>query len=125
MADNNKEKEGVSVREIESFARKYFFEGIFAIAFILACFFSLLFFGPFVALIFAAAGGIVGVLFPKQVTTVAKKVFDFIGKQEKITKIVLAAVFIILSIFLPFLTFLVLGLHGGVDLHRQGAQPKE
>lgn len=114
--DDKKMKEGMSIREIESFAKNHRFEVFFCIAFILACFFSFVMFGTGWAIIAAAIGAIIGVLMPLKILSFGKTVCHFFFKQEKTTQMVLAIVCLILAIFLPFLFFLLLGLHGGKDL---------
>ncbi len=122
--DEKKGKQGLSVREIEGFAKKYSFEVIFVIVFIFACFFSFVFFGPGWGVTAASIGGIIGVFLPKKIEGLAKKSFAFLYKQEKITQLILAIVLIILSIFLPPLIFLVIGLHSGIMLHHIALGPR-
>jgi uncharacterized membrane protein YjjP (DUF1212 family) len=114
---NQDNKEGVSVKEIEAFAKKHRFEVFFCLAFILACFFSFLW-GPWWSVIFATIGGIVGVLLSSKLPPLSKSVFSFIFKQEPTVQLVLGIVGLILAIFLPPLYFLLLGLHGGKDLQQ-------
>lgn len=114
--DENKKKEGVSVKEIESFAKKHRFEVIFCLIFVLACFFSFVMWGPWWTIIAATAGAILGVFFPSKVAGVSTKILQFVFKQEQTTQLVLAIVCLILAIFIPPLIFIILGLHGGKDL---------
>lgn len=114
--DGDKPKEGMSVREIESFAKKHRFEVFFVIAFILACFFSFVMFGPGWAIIAATIGTIIGALLSGKVMHMHKMVLHFIFKQDLTTQIVIAIVCLILAIFIPPLFFLILGLHGGKDM---------
>jgi hypothetical protein len=111
----NKLKDGVSVKEIESFAKKHRFEVFFCLSLLLACFFTFVFF-PAWSLIFTALGGIFGVAMGGNVDKIIKAVFRFVLKQEKTTQLVLAVVSLVLSIFLPPLTFLFVGLAGGKSL---------
>jgi membrane associated rhomboid family serine protease len=113
--DDNKSKEGVSVKEIEKFAKKHRFEVFFSLTFILACFFSFIMWGTGIAIALAALGAVLGVIFPVAVEFVNKKVFHFIFKQEDITQIILAVVALILAIVVPPLIFFLLGAHGGKD----------
>jgi uncharacterized membrane protein len=108
----NKPKEGVTVKEIESYAKKHRFEVFFCLAFLLACFFSFVFFSSW-SIIFAAVGGIIGVLIPAKVESFSRRAVLFFIKQENTTQLILGVVGLILSIFLPILTFFVLGLGGG------------
>ncbi|HSW86091.1 MAG TPA: hypothetical protein VLG49_01170 [Rhabdochlamydiaceae bacterium] len=112
----NKVKEGVSVKEIEGFAKKHRFEVFFCFKFVLACFFSFVFFGPGWAVVFAVLGGLIGVIIPGRVDRFAKMMFDFVAKQEKVTQMVIAGVSLVLAIFLPFVTFFLIGLHGGTSM---------
>jgi hypothetical protein len=115
--DQNKPKDGVSVKEIESFAKKHRFEVFFCIAFVLACFFTFVFFTSW-SIFFAALGGVIGVTMPAFVSKIIKTAVSFVLKQEKTTQIVLAVVSWILCIFLPPLMFLLLGLSGGKNLYK-------
>jgi hypothetical protein len=120
--DGNKLKEGMSVREIESFAKKHRLEVFFCLAFILACFFSFVMFGPGWAIIAATIGTIIGVLLAGKVANMSKSIFHFVLKQEQTTQIVLGVVCLIIAIFLPPLIFLMLGLHGGKDMLRSAVE---
>jgi hypothetical protein len=115
MVDN---KKGVSVKEIEEFTKKHRYEVFFCVLFLLACIFGLVgHFGRGWSIFFAMGGAILGVIFPNKVESLLKMVFKFIFKQEKTIQIVLGAVSLILSIFLPFIIFLVIGLIGGRMMH--------
>lgn len=115
--NDKKTKEGVSVKEIETFAKKHRFEVFFCLAFILACFFSFVFFGTGWAILLASIGGILGVIIPTQIENLARGIFQFIFKQEQTTQIILGVVGLIISIFIPPIIFLFLGLHGGKSMH--------
>ncbi len=116
--DGNKPKEGVSVREIEEFTKKHRFEVFFCLAFILACFFTFVMWGPAWSIVAATIGAIVGILLHDKVANFCKATMQFVFKQEKTTQLILGIVFLILAIFIPPLYFLLLGLHGGKDIHR-------
>lgn len=115
--DTKKIREGVSVKEIEGFAKKYRFEVFFCIALILAWFFSMVFFEgwsfPFIVL-----GGVLGLVWAVKIEGLLKKAFAFFSKQEDMTQLVLAGAGLILSVFLPFLLFFLLGLSGGLFLKK-------
>jgi hypothetical protein len=115
---NPDNKEGVSVKEIEAFAKKHRFEVFFCLAFILACFFTFVLWGPGWSVVGAAIGGILGVLLSSKLAPVSKSAFSFIFKQEPTIQLVLGIVGLILAIFIPPLYFLILGLHGGKDLQQ-------
>lgn len=113
--ESKKSKEGVSVSEIEKFAKKHRFEVFFALTFILACFFSFIMWGTGLAISLASLGALLGVIFPAQVELACKKTFHFVYKQEDVTQLILAGVCLILAIFLPPLIFFLLGANGGKD----------
>jgi H+/Cl- antiporter ClcA len=114
----NTNKEGVSVKDIESFAKQHKFELFFCLMFILAAAFSFFsFFRAGWSIVLAAIGGVIGVLVPARIELFGKKLFQFVFKQEQMVQLVLGVVGLILSIFLPQLIFLLLGLHGGKHLY--------
>ena len=113
--DQNKPKDGVSVKEIETFAKKNRFEVFFCAIFILSCFFTFVFFTAW-SLIFIAIGGILGVVLPTSVEKLLRTAMRFVIRQERTTQLVLGAVTCVLSIFLPPLIFLLMGLSGGKNL---------
>jgi hypothetical protein len=120
--DKNKSKDGVSVKEIEAFTKKHRFEVFFCLAFVLACFFTFVMWGPGWSVVAAAIGAIIGILLPGRVAHLSKNIFQFIFKHEELTQMVLGIVFLILAIFLPPLFFLLLGLHGGKDMHHHALE---
>jgi len=105
-------KEGVSVKEIENFAKKHRLELVLCLAFLFACFFNYVFFRGW-SIPLAAIGAILGTLLPAKIELFSKKIFHFIFKQEIVTQLVLGIVALIFSIFIPPIIFLFLGLHGG------------
>jgi hypothetical protein len=109
------QKDGVSVREIENFAKNNRFKLFLCLAFLLACFFSFVFFTAW-SIILGAVGGIIGVLLPAKVASFSKKTKDFCEKQESTTQLILGCVVLVLSVFLPPLIYLVLGAAGGKQL---------
>jgi len=113
--NSNKLKDGVSVKEIENFAKKHRFEVFFCVSFVLACFFTFVFFAAW-SLVFAVLGGIVGVAMSAGVDRLLKVSIRFVLKQERTTQIILAVVGWVLSIFLPPLIFMLIGLAGGKSL---------
>ncbi|NNM43974.1 MAG: hypothetical protein HKM07_06490 [Chlamydiae bacterium] len=114
--DKKKLTEGVSVKELEHFAKQYRIEVVYCLALVLACFFSFFMFGPGWSIFFASVGGILGLTLTKKIESVFKFAAHFILKQETMTQLILATVFLLLAIFVPPLIFLKLGLHGGVSL---------
>ncbi len=117
MAD--KKKEGVSVKEVGDFAKKYRFEVFFCIIFIFACLFSLVgYFRAGWSLFFLTGGAILGMIFPVKADALTKRGFQFSFKQDKMVKVILGIVALLLAIFLPFLIFLGVGLIGGRAIHK-------
>ena len=110
--DTKKLKDGLSVKEIEHFAKKHRFEMFFCLALLLAGFFSFIFFSGW-SPVLSAAGGILGILLTEKVEIFFKRASLFIYKQEDITQLILGIAGLVLSIFLPMVTFLVLGTAGG------------
>jgi hypothetical protein len=106
---NENPKEGISVKEIENFAKNNRFKLFLCLSLLLACFFSFIFFSVW-SLILAAVGGI---LLPSKVEMIIEKIRFFCEKQENVTQLILGCVGLILAIFLPLLIFLALGLAGG------------
>ena len=117
--DTKKMKDGVSIKEIEGFAKKNRFELFFCLALLLSCLFNFVFFTGWSMLI-AAAGGILGVLFPKNIQKILQGASCFFRKQEDITQLILTIAGLVLAIFLPILTFFVLGGAGGKYLQSLG-----
>jgi len=116
--NEKKMKEGVSIKEIESFTKKHRFEVFFCLAFILACFFSFVMWGTGWAMTATIIGAIVGILLHEKIDTLCKKALQFVFKQETMTQLVLAIVMLILAIVIPPIIFLLIGLHGGKDIYQ-------
>lgn len=113
---SDKLKEGVSVREIEDFARKYTTEVFCILAIIIATISSCWDFflnGPKFALFFAAVGAILSILFPMPIEHAIKRMMHFTFKQEKSTQIILGVVELVIALFVPFLIFAFVGLLAG------------
>jgi len=109
-------KEGVSVQEIENFAKRHRFEVFFALVFILASFFSFMLWGPGWSILLLGVGGIIGTCFSEKVASLFRKIFQFIFKQEETIQIILGIVVLIFSIFLAPILFLIFGLFAGKSL---------
>lgn len=120
----DKIKEGVSVKQIEYFARKHRLEVFYCLLFLLACLFSWAFFGTGWSVVFATVGAILGVLLAPKIEFITKKMLHFVFKQEPTTQIVLAVVSLIIAIFLPPLIFLLLGAQGGKALFHQSMETR-
>lgn len=122
--NGNKLKEGVSVREIEEFAKKHRFEVFFALLFGFACIFSLIgYFSAGWSVLLMTGGGILSVLMPQKMEELLKTAFSFVFKQDKTVQIVMAVVSLIFAVFIPFLVFFLLGVAGGRKLHQHLQNP--
>ena len=112
-------KEGVSVKEIEDFARQHTFEVFSILAIIIATITSCwdFFTGPKMTVFFAALGAVVSILFPVSIERSLKQLYSFILKQEKTTQLMLGGVKIVIAIFIPFLIFALIGLLCGTAYH--------
>lgn len=116
--DENK-KEGISVKEIELFARKHSLEGFFCLLFLLAAIFgSIGHFHAMWSVLFGAAGVIVSILLPSKSESLLKRMFNFAFKQDKVVQIVLGVVSLIFAIFLAPLVFFITGCFGGGALYQ-------
>ncbi len=116
--DDQKTKETISVKEIEEFAKKHRFEVFFSLLFLFACVFGIVgYFSASWNVFFTMGGSILGLIFPLKTEILMKKVFNFIFKQDKMVLLILGGVGLILSIFLPFLIFVLVGTFGGRSMH--------
>ena len=115
----DKIKEGVSVEEIENFARKYLNEVFLVLSFIIATISSIFgfFTGPVWSVLFAGALAIVGIVLPVQVGKILKIMLKMQMKSEKTTMIIIGVVRLVFSIFIPFIIFAELGLLAGHAFH--------
>jgi len=118
---DKKLKEGVSVQELENFGKKYRFEIFFILYFLLATLLTFFFFGPAWSVFLAGVGAIIGIWMPNKVEKMMQSIFQFVFKQEKTTKIILAVVGAIISFFLPPLIFFFMGLMGGSGMHKSAS----
>lgn len=121
MAKNimDKIKEGVSVQEVEDFARKYTTEVFSVLAIVIGSISSMydFFTGPKMTIAFLAIGVILGVFFPAPVEKGLKQFFSFSYKQEKMTQMILGLVKIVVALFIPFILFGFIGLLAGTSYH--------
>lgn len=115
----DKIKEGVSVQEVEDFARKYTTEVFSVLAIIIGAISSMynFFTGPKLTIIFIAIGVILGVFFPAPVERALKQFYSFSFKQEKTTQMILGIVKIVVGLFIPFVLFGFMGLLAGTSYH--------
>ncbi len=112
-------KEGVSVEEIEKFARKYTTEVFLIIAIIIATISSAFgfFTGPTWSLLFGGLGAVISVAMPDKLEGMLKKITTLAFKKDKSTEIIVGIVRIVLSIFIPFIIFAEIGLLSGITFH--------
>lgn len=119
-------KEGVSVQEIESFARKYTTEAFLILSVIIATISSTFSFftGAGWSLVLGGLGTIVSIALPDAIHKIEKIFFSFAAKQEKPVQIVIGVVQIILALFVPLVIFAQIGLLAGLSFHHFLRQPK-
>ncbi len=115
----DKLKDGVSVQEVEDFARKYTIEVFTILAIVIGSISSMydFFTGPKLTIVFLAIGIILGILFPVPVEKGLKQFYGFAFKQEKMTQIIIGVVKIIVALFIPFILFGMIGLLAGTSYH--------
>lgn len=115
----DKIKEGVSVQEVEDFARKYAVEAFSALAIFIGSISSMygFFTGPKMTIVFLAVGVILGVFFPAPVEKGLKQFYSFSYKQEKTTQMILGLVKVVIGLFIPFVLFGFVGLLAGTSYH--------
>ena len=108
--------DGISVKEIEEYAKKNKFPVALALGVFLACLFSIFLAMTKMAIIVFSIGALAGIFFPGKISYIAKKMYEKIGKQEKTTQLVIGVVYLVLSVFFPPAIFAILGLHAGKDM---------
>ena len=109
-------KGGMSVREIEGYAKKHRLEIFFCLLFVFASLFTLVFWGALISILLAGLGGILGALFPSKVASFSKKASSFINKHDKTTQVIIGIAILAIAIFVAPLIFLITGLQGGRGL---------
>lgn len=127
----SKVKDGVSVEELETFARKYTTEVFLILAIIIAAISSIFnfFTEPGWSLSFTGIGAILSIAFPEPVVKIQKKIFALISKQEKAIQITIGVIRLIIALFIPFILFAEIGFLAGLGFHYytkdfQGVQGK-
>lgn len=120
--DDNK-KEGVSVKEIEEFAKKHRYEVFFCLLFFLTCVFGLVgMFKPGWNIFLGMVGGVLGVIIPAKTDQLLKAILHFVFKQEKTILIVLGVVSLLIACIFPFVIFLLVGAAGGRAMHQKASE---
>lgn len=123
-----KNDDGISIKEIEEYAKKNKFPVSLALGILLACLFSIFLSMTKLSIIVLAIGALTGVFLPAKIAFAAKKFYSFIGKQEKTTQLVVGCVFLVMAIFFPPAIFAIMGLHAGKDMRHlmmEQAHPME
>jgi hypothetical protein len=115
----DKLKGGVSVHDMEEFARKHTTEVFSVLAIVIGTISSIFdfFTGPSWTILFTALGCIIAIFFPTPVERGLKQLYSFTCKQEKTTEMIIGGVKIIIAIFIPFIYFGLLGLLAGTSFH--------
>ncbi len=115
----DKIKDGVSVQEVEDFARKHTTEVFTVLAILVASVSSMydFFTGPKLTILLVAVGIILGIFFPAPVEKGLKQFFSFTNKQEKMTQLIIGCVKIVVGLFIPFILFGAIGLLAGTSYH--------
>jgi cation transport ATPase len=115
----DKLKEGISVQDLETFARRYTHELFLILAIIIASISSMFhfFMSPSWAISFAALATVVSIGFPEQMSRFQKPIFSFLYKQEKSMLMIIGIVRLIVALFLPFVIFTEIGMLAGMAFH--------
>jgi len=114
--DEEKKKEGMSVKELEGYAKGHRFEIFFCLLFVLASLFTLVFWGPTLSIFLAGIGGVISVFLPSKVENFSRKMAGTLFKKEGTTQMIIAIVALIVAIFVAPLIFLIIGLHAGKSM---------
>ena len=112
-------KEGVSVQDIESYAKKHSVEVFLVIAIILAMIFSIFnlsFTSSNWGIFLAGIGALLGILMPVQINGFLEKIFSFILKKDKTTIIMVGIIRILIAIIVPAVIFGFFGLLAGTTV---------
>ena len=112
--DENQEKKGFTVSELEGTARKYASEIGISVIFAISAIFALIWSRPMMvwSILLCMILAIVGVIIPDSMSKAINKAVDFIYK-EKIILIVTGVVLLVVAIFVPVLIFGLVGLLAG------------
>lgn len=121
--EENKNKEGISVKELESFVKKHRLKAFLVSLFILASIFGMgLIWSPFWSLLFAGVGGICGALLPERASKISEGTLNFVFKQDSSTQLIFASIWLVLAILVSPFIFLTIGMQAGVDLYTRLSQ---
>jgi hypothetical protein len=124
--DDNQEKKGFTVSELEGTARKYASEIGISVIFAISAIFTLIWSGAMMvwAVLLCMILAIVGTIIPDSMSKAINKAVDFVYK-EKIMLIVTGVVLLIVAIFIPVLIFGLVGLLAGGSLSLSMQHKKE
>lgn len=114
--DEQKKKEGVSVKELEGYAKKNRFEIFFILLFVFASLFTLVFWGATISIFTTGIGGIIAVFIPHKIDHFAHKMAMALVSKEGATQLIIGIAALIIAIFLAPLAFLLFGLHAGKSM---------
>lgn len=112
-------KEGVSIREIEEFAKQHRSKLLLTVVFAMAALFGLWgAFKPGWCVMLGMGAAILGYLAPLQTMNALRKVFQFVIKQENAVRFTLCAIIVLLACFVPFSIFVLVGSLGGSTVYQ-------
>jgi len=116
--DEKKKQEGISVKELEGFVKRYRFEVFIVALFVLAGVFGMgLIWSATWSVALTAIGGIIGGLLPQKILKMSHSIMGFFFRQDKNTQLIIAGVILVLAILICPLIFFIAGLHAGKTLH--------
>lgn len=124
--DEQKKKEGVSVKELEGYAKKNRFEIFFILLFVFASLFTLVFWGAMISIFTTGIGGIIAIFIPNKIDHFAHKMAMALASKEGATQLIIGIAALIIAIFLAPVAFFFFGLHAGKSMvmNAKGAMHK-
>ncbi len=116
--EEKKKQEGLSVKELEGFVKRYRFEVFIVALFVLAGIFGMgLIWRATWSVALAAIGGIIGGLMPQKILKMSHSIMGFFFRQDQNTQLIIAGVILVLAVLISPLIFFIVGLHAGKTLH--------
>jgi uncharacterized membrane protein YjjP (DUF1212 family) len=121
MVHEVKKERGFTVSELEAKMRKFGIEATLCGAFLLSAIFALLWSGKMLvwSILLTGIGGIVGTVLPKMIHKTLGSLMHFCTK-ERVTATIVAILMVLLSIFVPFVIFAIVGTVAGKSLAAAG-----